>query len=138
MIAEAAARAFVAATGAELVETDVAFEDYTRTYAFMEDVDKFVGIDPDLWTNHLDELDPLSAGGWKYLSRQTLPWQADVEAVRRRLVHQVAALYDGIDVLLTPMASVPAFAAEVPMQTEVCARRPTAACPWCSASWPAS
>ena len=35
-IAEAAARAFVEATGAELVETDVAFEDYTLTYAFMD------------------------------------------------------------------------------------------------------
>lgn len=119
-IAEAAARAFVDATGAELVETDVGFEDYTLTYAFMEGVDKYVGIDPDLWTNHLDELDPLSAGGWKYLSRQTLPWQADVEADRRQLVQRVAALYDDVDVLLTPMASVPAFAAEGPMPTEIC------------------
>jgi len=119
-IAEAAAQAFVAATGAELVQTDVAFEDFTRTYAFMEGVDKFVGIDPDLWTDRLDELDPLSAGGWKYLSRKTLPWQADVEVDRRQLVQQVAALYDDIDLLLTPMASVPAFAAEGPMPTEVC------------------
>lgn len=118
-ISEAAARVFVAATGAEFVDADVAFEDFTRTYAFMEGVDKFVGVDPDLWSDHLDELDPLTAGGWTYLSRQTLPWQPDVEVDRRRLVHQVAALYDAIDVLLTPMASVPAFAAEGPMPTEV-------------------
>jgi aspartyl-tRNA(Asn)/glutamyl-tRNA(Gln) amidotransferase subunit A len=118
-IAEAAAHVFVTATGAELVDADVVFEDHTLTYAFMEGVDKFVGVGADLWTDRLDELDPLSVGGWKYLSRQTLPWQADVEADRRRLVHQVAALYDGIDLLLTPMASVPAFAAEGPMPTEV-------------------
>jgi aspartyl-tRNA(Asn)/glutamyl-tRNA(Gln) amidotransferase subunit A len=43
-----------------------------------------------------------------------------VEADRRRLVHQVAAHFDDIDLLLTPMASVPAFAAEGPMPTEVC------------------
>lgn len=119
-IAEAAARAFVEATGAELVEIDVAFEDYTRTYAFMEGVDRFVGVDPDLWTDRLDELDPGSVGSWKHLSQKTLPWLADVEADRGRLVHQVAALYDAIDVLLTPMASVAAFAAEGPMPTEVC------------------
>ena len=85
----------------------------------MEGVDKFVGIDPDLWEHRLDELDPLSAPGWRYLSQKTLPWQAAVEDDRRRLVQQVAALYEDIDLLLTPMASIPAFAAEGPMPTEV-------------------
>ena len=85
----------------------------------MEGVDKFVGIDPDLWEHRLDELDPLSAPGWRYLSQKTLPWQAAVEDDRRRLVQQVAALYEDIDLLLTPMASVPPFAAEGPMPTEV-------------------
>ena len=85
----------------------------------MEGVDKFVGIDPDLWEHRLDELDPVSAPGWRYLSQKTLPWQAAVEDDRRRLVQQVAALYEDIDLLLTPMASVPPFAAEGPMPTEI-------------------
>ena len=34
-------------------------------------------------------------------------------------MRQVAALFEDIDVLLTPMSSVPAFAAEGPMPTEV-------------------
>lgn len=119
-IAAAAVRAFVDATGAELVEADVAFEDYTRTYASMEGVDRFVDIDPRPPDEPPRRTRPALGGGWNYLSRQTLPWQADVEADRRRLVHQVAALYDDIDLLLTPMASIPAFTAEGPMPTEIC------------------
>ncbi|MEO6317786.1 MAG: amidase, partial [Acidimicrobiales bacterium] len=118
-LCEQAAHALVAATGATVVDTTVQLEDYTRTYAFMEGVDKFVGVDPDLWEHRLDELDPLSAPGWHYLSQKTLPWEAAVEADRRRLVQQVAALYEDVDLLLTPMASIPAFAAEGPMPTEI-------------------
>jgi Asp-tRNA(Asn)/Glu-tRNA(Gln) amidotransferase A subunit family amidase len=88
----------------------------------MEGVDKFVGIDADLWEHRLDELAPGSAPGWRSLSQKTLPWQAAVEDDRRRLVQQVAALYEDIDLLLTPMASVPPFAAEGPMPTEVAGR----------------
>jgi aspartyl-tRNA(Asn)/glutamyl-tRNA(Gln) amidotransferase subunit A len=118
-LCDQAARALVAATGATLVDTPVQLEDFTLTYAFIEAVDKFVGIDPDLWEHRLDELDPLSAPGWRYLSQKTLPWQAAVEDDRRRLVQQVAALYEDIDLLLTPTASIPPFAAEGPMPTEV-------------------
>ena len=42
-----------------------------------------------------------------------------MEDDRRRLVQQVAALYEDIDLLLTPMASIPPFAAEGPMPTEI-------------------
>ena len=118
-LCEQAARAFVAATGATLADTAVELEDYTRTYAFMEGVDKFVGVDRDLWEHRLDELDPLSAPGWRYLSQKTLPWQAAAEEHRRRLVQQVAALYEDIDLLLSPMCSIPPFAAEGPMPTEI-------------------
>lgn len=122
-LCEQAAGALVAAAGATLVDTAVQLDDFTRTYAFMEGVDKFVGVDRDLWEHRLDELDPLSAPGWRYLGQKTLPWQAAVEDDRRRLVQQVASLYDDIDLLLTPTASVPAFAAEGPMPTEVDGRQ---------------
>ena len=121
-LCEQAARSLVAATGATLVDTAITLEDYTRTYALIEGVDKFVGVDADLWEHRLDELDPLSAPGWRYLSQKTLPWHAAVEADRRRLVHQVAELYEDIDLLLTPAASIPPFAAEGPMPTEVAGR----------------
>ncbi len=111
--------ALVATTGATLVDRPIALDDYTLTYALVEGVDKFVGIDPHLWQERLDELDPHSAPGWSYLSARTLPDAAAVEFDRRQLVVQIAALFDDIDLLVTPMASMPPFAAEGPMPTEI-------------------
>jgi aspartyl-tRNA(Asn)/glutamyl-tRNA(Gln) amidotransferase subunit A len=118
-IAEEAARALVAACDAVAVDRRVELEDYTRIYALIEGVDKFVRIDPVLWETRLDELDPLSAPGWTYLSGRTLPEAATVEGARRNLVTQVASVFDDVDLLVTPMASVAPFAAEGPMPTEV-------------------
>jgi Asp-tRNA(Asn)/Glu-tRNA(Gln) amidotransferase A subunit family amidase len=118
-VAEAAARALTAAVGATLVDRPVELDDYTRLYAFAEGVDMFVGIDPELWRTRLDELDPRSAPGWERTSRVTLPRAAAVEEARRELVHQVAAVFDDVDLILTPLASMPPFAAEGPMPTEI-------------------
>ena len=116
---EQAARRFASATGALIVERPLLLRDYTLTYAYMEGVDKFVGIDRTLWEPRLDELDPLSAPAWEHLSRKTLPEAAAVESARRELVTETAALFDDIDLLLTPMASVAPFAAEGPMPTDI-------------------
>jgi aspartyl-tRNA(Asn)/glutamyl-tRNA(Gln) amidotransferase subunit A len=116
---EQAARRFASATGAVMVERPVMLDDYTSTYAYIEGVDRFVGIDRPLWETRLDELDPLCAPAWKHLSRRTLPEAAAVELARRDLVTAVAALFDDVDLLLTPMASVAPFAAEGPMPTNI-------------------
>ena len=118
-LCEEAARAFVAATGTTLVDRPIELDDYTRIYTTIEGVDKFVGYERDLWENRLDELDPLNAPGWTSLSQKTLPWQAAVETKRRRLVAEVAAIFDDVDLILTPMSCMPPFAAEGPMPTEI-------------------
>jgi aspartyl-tRNA(Asn)/glutamyl-tRNA(Gln) amidotransferase subunit A len=116
---EEAARVFVAATGATLVDRPIQLDDYIRIYTSIEGVDKFVGYERDLWENRLDELDPLVAPGWTHLSQKTLPWEAAVESRRRKLVTDVAAIFDDVDLILTPMSSMPPFAAEGPMPTEI-------------------
>jgi len=118
-IAERAARSFAAASGAVLVDRPVVLDDFTRIYARIEGVDRFVGVDRSLWETRLDELDPLSAPGWTSLSQRTLPQAAAVEGDRRELVATVATLFDDVDLLLTPMASVAPFGAEGPMPTEI-------------------
>jgi Asp-tRNA(Asn)/Glu-tRNA(Gln) amidotransferase A subunit family amidase len=118
-ICEQAARAFASATGAVMVDRPVVLSDYTLTYAYVEGVDKFVGIDRTLWETRLDELDPLSAPAWKHLSCNTLPEAAAVESARRDLVNEIATVFDDVDLLLTPMASVAPFAAEGPMPTDI-------------------
>ena len=79
---------------------------HAAPYARIEGVDQFVGIDRDLWQNRLDELDPLSAPGW-VPSEKTLPWLAAVEADGAGW-STVAAMFDDVDLILTPMASGPA------------------------------
>ncbi len=63
-LCEQAARALVSATGATLVDRPIQLEDYVVTWEFIECVDRFVGIDRDLWENRLGELDPLSGPTW--------------------------------------------------------------------------
>jgi aspartyl-tRNA(Asn)/glutamyl-tRNA(Gln) amidotransferase subunit A len=118
-LAWSAATDLIDAAGLTLVDRTIAFEDYVGTYARMEGADQFVGIPPALWQERLDELDPLVAPGWRSTPGVTLPKLAAVEEARRRLVNDVALLFEDIDVLLTPMSSVPAFAAEGPMPNEV-------------------
>jgi Asp-tRNA(Asn)/Glu-tRNA(Gln) amidotransferase A subunit family amidase len=114
-----AAKSFADSLGATLVERPIVLDDYVRTYIAIEGVDKFVGVARDLWENRSDELDPRSAPGWAYLSTKTLPWLADVEANRRALVNEVAAIFNDVDLILTPMSSMPPFAAEGPMPTTI-------------------
>jgi aspartyl-tRNA(Asn)/glutamyl-tRNA(Gln) amidotransferase subunit A len=114
-----AARAFATSIGATLDERPIAFEDYTRTYVAIEGVDKFVGVERDLWENRLDELDPLAAPGWASLRDRTLPWAARVEFDRRQLVLQVASLFNDVDLIVTPTSSMPPFDAAGPMPTAI-------------------
>jgi aspartyl-tRNA(Asn)/glutamyl-tRNA(Gln) amidotransferase subunit A len=114
-----AALAFAASIEVALIERPIVLDDYIRTYVAIEGVDKFVGVERDLWEHHIDELDPLVAGDWTAMRERTLPWAARVEETRRQLVHEVAALFEDIDLIVTPMSSMPPFAAEGPMPTEI-------------------
>ena len=115
----AAADDLVAALGARRVERPVALEDYLVLYSRIEGVDQFVGVDPVLWRERLDELDPRVRPGWEQTPSVTLPKLAKVEEHRRALVHEVAALFEDVDLLLTPMSARPPFSAEGPMPTDV-------------------
>jgi aspartyl-tRNA(Asn)/glutamyl-tRNA(Gln) amidotransferase subunit A len=115
-----AAERLISAVDATRVDVAIELEDYIRLYGKIEGVDKFVGIDADLWQNRLDELDPLVAPGWANTQHVTLPKAAAVEHTRNALVHRMAAYFERFDLLLSPMISIPAFAAEGPMPTEIC------------------
>jgi aspartyl-tRNA(Asn)/glutamyl-tRNA(Gln) amidotransferase subunit A len=116
---EPAAHDLAAAIGAELVDSRLSLEDYTRLYTQLEGVDRFVGIDRRLWQTRLDEVDPLSAGGWTHFSQRTLPDAADVEFERRALVATLASFFEDFDLLVTPTASMEPFAAEGPMPDDI-------------------
>jgi aspartyl-tRNA(Asn)/glutamyl-tRNA(Gln) amidotransferase subunit A len=114
-----AAQDFASALGISFVERPIELDDYIRTYVSIEGVDRFVGVDHELWESRTDELDPRSAPGWISLRERTLPWAADVESRRRELVQDVADVFADVDLIVTPMSSMPPFAAEGPMPTEI-------------------
>ncbi|MGB0113511.1 MAG: amidase [Ilumatobacteraceae bacterium] len=118
-VAGAAAERLVAAADLCLATPQIAFDDFVVPYTRMEGVDKFVGIDPSLWTERADELDPRSRGGWESTAAVTLPKLALVEAERRRIEQQTAALFDEVDVIMMPTSTLPPFGAAGPMPTEV-------------------
>ncbi len=118
-LCEEAARSLVATIGAALVDRPVTLEDYIVLYGRIEGVDQFVGVDPDLWQHHVDDLDPRVAPGWRKTPAVTLPKLAKVEEQRRRLVAEVAEVFADVDLVLSPMSARPPFAAEGPMPTEV-------------------
>jgi aspartyl-tRNA(Asn)/glutamyl-tRNA(Gln) amidotransferase subunit A len=117
-ITEQAAATLVGAAALVDSGVDVQIDDFIRIYAFMESADQFVDV-PDDWEDRLDELDPLVVGGWRRNRTVTLPQFAKVEKARQGLELQVAALFDEIDVLLTPTNPCAPFAAEGPMPTEI-------------------
>jgi aspartyl-tRNA(Asn)/glutamyl-tRNA(Gln) amidotransferase subunit A len=118
-ICERAAQNFAAAIDADIIDRPIALTDYTGIYAAIEGVDRFVGVDQSLYEGRLDEVDPLSVSGWRYHSTRTQPDAARVEARRRQLVTELAQLFERVDLLVTPMASVPPFLAEGPMPDEI-------------------
>ena len=118
-IVRAAAQRLISAASLAEVDAVIDFDDFVLTYTRIEGVDKFVGIDPALWTERADDLDPRSRDGWASTAAATLPKLAKVEAARRGLEQQTAALFDEVDVILMPTSTLPPFAAEGPMPTEI-------------------
>jgi Asp-tRNA(Asn)/Glu-tRNA(Gln) amidotransferase A subunit family amidase len=114
-----AAKEFAHALDVALLERPIVLDDYIRIYVAVESVDKFVGVERDLWENHVDELDPRVASDWTATRERTLPWAANVEFNRRQLVQLVADLFEDVDLIVTPMSSMPPFAAEGPMPTAI-------------------
>lgn len=115
----AAYEVLVAALDARPVDPGLTLRDYIGTYVRFEVVDMFVGHQPDLWQQRLDELDPRSVGGWRSAPSVTAPDVARTERHRDEIVATMAEMFERVDLLVTPMVCRSAFAAEGPMPTEV-------------------
>ena len=118
-ISEAAMRALARAARLDTIAIDIRFDDFVRVYSRIEGADMWIDIPPGRYPERADELDPRVRRGWDAASRATLPKFAAVYRQRRAIEEQVAAIFDEIDVLITPTTTIPAFAAEGPMPTEI-------------------
>ncbi len=119
----AAFESLVGAAACVIVDRLVAFEDPIPVWSRLEGADMWVHIPPDRYPDRVDELDPLVRPGWDSASTVTLPKYGRVLRERLAIEDALADLFDDVDVLVTPMAAIPAFAAEGPMPTEILGER---------------
>jgi aspartyl-tRNA(Asn)/glutamyl-tRNA(Gln) amidotransferase subunit A len=121
-LARQAAQALVAAAGLQLVELPVRLTDPVRTWLACGAADLWTDLEPGMYPERADELEPLTRAILELTSGITVPRFAEALGWRLRLEQEVAALFRQVDVLLTPATAVAAFAAEGPMPTEIAGR----------------
>lgn len=110
---------------AKLERRDVAlnFPDLIATWAMLESVDRWVAMPEGLWPDRADDLDPLVRPTFEYGAKMSVRDYAAVLTRRREIEFELANLFGRVDVVLTPMSAMPAFAAEGPMPTEVAGQK---------------
>lgn len=122
-ITQSAAEVLVTAGGLGFVEGDVSFPDSLDIYSKLGDVDTWIDLPDGLWPDRADELDPQLLAGYEKGDWLTVRKFATTFTRRNALERKLAALFDEIDVLITPTAAMPAFAAEGPMPREIAGQR---------------
>ena len=122
-IARAAFDALVAAASLTIDAHPIAFADPIPVWAKVGGADTWVHIPDGCWPDRADELDPLVRPGFDAAARVTLPKFGAVLRQRLAIEDAMADVFDSVDVLATPMAAIPAFAAEGPMPREILGRR---------------
>jgi aspartyl-tRNA(Asn)/glutamyl-tRNA(Gln) amidotransferase subunit A len=118
-LTESAAGALIEAAGLERVEHPVEFTDPVRLWQSNGVLDLYMDLEPGMWPERGSEMMeyvsiPLSRADEVKPARIAAIWKR-----RQKLDNELAALFDGVDVLITPTAAVPAFAAEWPMPSEI-------------------
>jgi aspartyl-tRNA(Asn)/glutamyl-tRNA(Gln) amidotransferase subunit A len=113
-IAGKAARVLADAAGLELDDRPVVLTDPVRTWLTAGAITLWLDIEPDMWPSVADDVTIYVRRSLE--QTETMPLPKYTKALRRRfqLEQDCAALFDDVDVLLTPTTAVPAFAAEGP------------------------
>jgi aspartyl-tRNA(Asn)/glutamyl-tRNA(Gln) amidotransferase subunit A len=122
-IARTALDALVAAASLTVDAHPIAFADPIPVWAKVGGADTWVHIPDGCWPDRADELDPLVRPGFDAAARVTLPKFGAVLRQRLAIEDAMADVFENVDVLATPMAAIPAFAAEGPMPREILGRR---------------
>lgn len=119
-LARAAAEEAARAGGVELVEVDVRLTDPVATWLSAGALSLWLSIDEHQhWPDRAEELTPFVRMGLE--ATRDRPMRTLARSLRRRLQLQedVAEVFCGVDVLMTPTTAVPAFVAEGPPPTEI-------------------
>ena len=118
-LTQAAALALVDAAQLRLVERPFAPTSPMRTWLSAGALDLWNDLEPGMWPDHRDELTGLVRASLDKTQDSTLPKFARALRRRQQLEEETAALFDDVDVLLTPTTAIPAFLAEGPLPMEI-------------------
>jgi aspartyl-tRNA(Asn)/glutamyl-tRNA(Gln) amidotransferase subunit A len=118
-LAHEAALALCADAGLELVEVDVQFPRPGGSWSLLSNISGATHYGERVWFQPLEELTPVVRAGYSTL--RDVPMDGVLRALRRRdeLLAAVAAVFDEVDILLTPTTATTAFVAEGPPPLEI-------------------
>jgi aspartyl-tRNA(Asn)/glutamyl-tRNA(Gln) amidotransferase subunit A len=118
-VSEAAAADLFDAAGLERVEVPVSLTDPVRIWLESGAADLWTGLEKGMYPERAEDFEDLTRLILQVTSGINVPDYARTLTNRYRLEEEVAALFEEVDVLLTPSTAVPAFEAEGPMPHEV-------------------
>jgi len=118
-LSEAAALQLADAADLKLIERPIELTDPLKTWMSINAVDGWLSLEEDMWPDRAQELMGFVRRGYELSEDMTIKTFARRMRYRQRLEAEVAAIFDDVDVLLTPSTAVPAFPAAGPMPMEI-------------------
>jgi aspartyl-tRNA(Asn)/glutamyl-tRNA(Gln) amidotransferase subunit A len=118
-LTHAAALQLAEAAGLQLVDRPVQLTDPLKTWMSIGAVDGWLSLEEDMWPDRGGELMGFVRRGYEATENMTIKAFARRMRYRHRLEAEVAAIFDDVDILMTPSTAVAAFPAEGPMPIEI-------------------
>jgi aspartyl-tRNA(Asn)/glutamyl-tRNA(Gln) amidotransferase subunit A len=118
-VAEQAAMTLAGAAGLEIVDRPIRLTDPVRTWLSSGAVDLWLDLEPGMWPDREKDFDYVARVGLRTTQDMVVPKYARTLQWRWRLEEDAAALFNDVDIVLSPATAVPAFAAEGPMPTTI-------------------
>jgi aspartyl-tRNA(Asn)/glutamyl-tRNA(Gln) amidotransferase subunit A len=120
-LARAAAEVVAAEAGGRLVELRVSLTDPVRTWLGNGVIGDWLDIAdaPNAYPDRLGDLTPYVASTLRSTAERPVPTLVNTLRRRQQLAADAAAIFDEVDVLLTPTTAVTAFPAEGPPPTTI-------------------
>ena len=114
-IAEEAAHVLMAVGELRPVDRRVELTNPLQTWLALGALDLWGDIEKGMWPDRADEFDTVARFGYQSSESLTMPVVSRFLRGRRHLEAEMAALFEDVDVLLTPTTATPAFDAAGPM-----------------------
>jgi aspartyl-tRNA(Asn)/glutamyl-tRNA(Gln) amidotransferase subunit A len=119
-LTHAAAIELAEAAGLELVERELRFTDPTKVWRGVNAIDIWQELEQrDMWPNRADEIYYVNRYFYGMSQDATVHWYSRLHKRRHIFEDEVAAVFEDVDLVITPTTAVAAFAAEGPMPTEI-------------------